>query len=502
MRARAEYAIPRTVAEVPGPANLMQRLKQLGKDSLVYGFGGIAARGIGILVLPIYTRIFTPADYGTIEMLGLIATLLTAIIVMGMDTAQSFYFYKQKEAGKNSQAEVVSSILQWRLTWGLAIVIVATLSAPLLNATFFEGELTWHYFALSFSGALFTSVMDQSVQIFRLLYRPWPFIAITLTQILLAVAIVLTLVLAFDRGIIAFFIGSASASLVVACFSWYLVRDYLDFRHWQTDWWPKLIRFGAPLVPAGLAMYGMNTSGRWFLQYYHGADALGKYAVGARFALLFAIVVETFRKAWWPIAMDSMQSEDGPQTFRMIARLYMGVGVSAVIALTVLSPWLVGWLTGPRFHDAWPVVGVLCWQSLFYGLYLVASAGMFKAEKTYVNAYLMGAAAILNIGLNVVLVPQFAGMGAALATVLAFLAWISVSAYFSERYWHTGFRFGVFTAQIILGAAVAAWLIVSQETHSATMRLLVAGVCATLLVFFSIDREHRSQIWAFLQRHG
>ena len=68
-----------------------------------------------------------------------------------------------------------------------------------------------------------------------------------------------------------------------------------------------------------------------------------------------ALAVETFRKAWWPISMDAMQSDDGPETFRMISRLYMGLGVAAVIILTLLSPWLVRLLTAPAFHSAWPI---------------------------------------------------------------------------------------------------------------------------------------------------
>lgn len=473
----------------------MQRLKQLGKDSLIYGVGAIAAKSVGIFVLPIYTRIFTPADYGTIDMLGLTASLLTAFLVMGMDTAQSFYFFEQKKHGKQAQASVISSILQWRLTAGVAIVILATLGAPFLNIFLFAGELTWQLFALAFSGSLFSCVMGQSVQIFRLLYRPWPYIAITLSHTLLAVTVILTLVLVFDRGIIAFFIGSATASLVVACIGWYLARDYLDFSKWYTSWWPRLIRFGAPLVPAGLAMYGMNTSGRWFLQYYHGPDALGIYAVGARFALLLALVVETFRRAWWPIAMDAMQSEDGEETFRMIARLYMGFGVTGIIALTWLSPWLVQWLTGPLFHSAWPVVGVLCWQSLFYGLYLVASAGLFKAEKTYLNVYLMGGGAIANILLNKILVPPFAGMGAAFATSLTFFMWIVASVVVSERHWRVGFQFGIFAAQVLFGAAIVAWLIIFRETFSPVVRIAVVSMSSLLLLFFSVDRKQRSRFF-------
>ena len=133
----------------------MSRLKQLGKDSLIYGIGGIFAKGVSFFLLPVYTRIFTPADYGTIEMLAVVSSFLASILAMGMDSAQSMYFFKHKVEGKAAQARIVSSILQWRLVWGSVIVIVATLSAPLLNAALFGGKLSWEYFAISFVGTLF-----------------------------------------------------------------------------------------------------------------------------------------------------------------------------------------------------------------------------------------------------------------------------------------------------------------------------------------------------------
>ena len=65
----------------------MSRLKQLGKDSVIYGIDGVLAKGVSFFLLPVYTRIFTPADYGTIEMLTVMSSFLAAILVMGMDSA-------------------------------------------------------------------------------------------------------------------------------------------------------------------------------------------------------------------------------------------------------------------------------------------------------------------------------------------------------------------------------------------------------------------------------
>ena len=461
----------------------MTRLKQLGKDSLVYGLGGILAKSVSFFTLPIYTRVFTPAEYGTIEMLAVLSSFLGAILVMGMDSAQSMYFFKHKAEGEAAQARVVSAILQWRLIWGSGIVLIATLLAPLLNAAFFEGKLGLEYFAIAFVSTLFTQVMTQSAEVMRLLYRPWSFITITMTHSLLAAALVLFFVLVLDQGILGFFLGGASASAVVAILGWYRARNYLNFRRLHRDWWPQLIRFGAPLVPAGLAIYFMSTADRWFVQYYHGAEALGFYAVGAKFSMLMALAVDTFRKAWWPVAMDAMHSNDGPETFRMIARLYMGLGTAAVVILTLLSPWLVQWLTAPAYHDAWPIVGLLAWQALFYGFFLIASAGIWKAEKTYLNLYLMTAAALVGLLLNWLLVPNWGGVGAALATVVTYFLWCTASMIVGEALWRVGFPWIVLLLQMIVGIVFVSWSLTRELTISPAMGLITGFlvVCIQLL---------------------
>lgn len=469
----------------------MSRLKQLGKDSVVYGIGGILARSISFFTLPIYTRIFTPADYGTIEMLAVLSSFLAAILVMGMDSAQSMFFFKEKDQGKAAQARLVSAILQWRLIWGAGIVLTATLTAPLLNAAFFNGKLGWEYFAIAFVSTLFAQILSQSAEVMRLLYRPWGYIGITLAQSVLAAALILMSVLVFNQGILGFFIGGGIASFAVAFFGWYRVREYLSFERVHWDWWPRLLRFGAPLLPAGMAMYAMTTANRWFVQYYHGEEVLGLFAVGAKFGMLMALGVETFRKAWWPVAMDAMHSADGPETFRMIARLYMGFGVAFIVALTFASPWLTTVLTGPSFHDAWPIVGVVAWQSLLYGFFLIASAGIWKAEKTYLNLYLMASAAVLGILLNWLLVPDWAAMGAAIATVATYFAWVIASMMVSERLWQVGFPWRVFALQVCVGLGFVIWFVNQVGRSDSLNGFAVAIIAVILLVFSSFKRTQQ-----------
>ncbi len=476
----------------------MSRLKQLTKDSVIYGIGGVLAKSLSFFLLPVYTRIFTPADYGTIEMLTVLSSFVGAILVMGMDSAQSMYFFKVKEEGRIAQARIISAILQWRMIFGCGIVLLATLTAPLLNAWFFDGQLGWEYFAIAFAGALFAQVMSQSAEVMRLLYRPWGYISITLTQSILAAGLVLIFVLLFDQGIQGFFLGAAIASFVVAIVGWIRIREYWQFDRIHWDLWPQLLRFGAPLVPAALAIYFMSTADRWFVQYYHGSEALGIFAVGAKFTMLAVLVVTTFRQAWWPIAMDSMHSDDGPETFRMIARLYMGIACAGIVILTYLSPWLVQWLTGPEFHDAWPIVGILAWQAVFYGFFLIASAGIWKAEKTYLNLPLMGGCAIFGIILNWLLVPTYGGEGAALATAITYLVWVIATLVVSQRYWKVPFQMRIMFLQMVLAMVYVAWFVLVSRGGAQWIDLITGLVMIIFLLFFSVGLTERKALWARL----
>jgi O-antigen/teichoic acid export membrane protein len=140
--------------------------------------------------------------------------------------------------------------------------------------------------------------------------------------------------------------------------------------------------------------------------------------------------------------------------------------------------------SAPAFHAAWPIVGVLAWQSLFYGFYLVASAGIWKAERTTLSMFIMLGAALLNLGLNALLVPSLGGLGAAVATALSFLAWIIAALAISERLWPVGFPLPVLAGQIALGVVTTAWLLAFGSdswvgaigAHAAVVLLLVSAI--------------------------
>ena len=87
-------------------------------------------------------------------------------------------------------------------------------------------------------------------------------------------------------------------------------------------------------MPTGLCLFVMSTADRWFIRYYHDNSDLGVFAVAAQMALIFTYAIETFRKAWWPIAVKTMYQEDGIKIFNSVTRLFCGFGMSLLVIFT------------------------------------------------------------------------------------------------------------------------------------------------------------------------
>ena len=68
-------------------------IKIIGKDSLVYGVGGVLSKVFGLISIPLLTRAFTPEVYGQIDLLLLIGGFFSIFLIMGTDSALSYYFY-------------------------------------------------------------------------------------------------------------------------------------------------------------------------------------------------------------------------------------------------------------------------------------------------------------------------------------------------------------------------------------------------------------------------
>lgn len=424
-------------------------LPQIGRDSLIYGIGQLAAKGIPFFMLPVLTRFLSPAEYGSLELLVIINLLIGILIKFGTDEAQTFFFFESRKKGIFEQSGYVSAVFQWRLLWGAFLTVICLLMAPFFNRVFFNSQIPTQTFFFAFSEAFFFQIMDQGIQIFRLEFHPRRYVFFNFAYLLLAYSLITIFAVKLAMGIQGYFLGLWGGALVGTFVSLWNIRRLIQYKSWFFNLWPSILRFGAPLVPAGVATYFLTAMDRWCIQFFMTKAPLGIYAVGAKFALLISFFVQIFGVAFMPHAMVLLndEKEKADDIFGTLFRYYLGLGCCFVIILSFLAPFLVRFLTAPDFYESYRIVGILSFAAVVQGITRFSSLGSWKGKKTYLYSFSVILAALLNFILNILFIPRYGLLGASWATAISMVVLVVISFYLSQKSWGVKFGFKIASCQ-------------------------------------------------------
>ncbi|MEW6277579.1 MAG: lipopolysaccharide biosynthesis protein [Candidatus Eremiobacterota bacterium] len=461
---------------------------RLGREAAVYGLGKVMIGAFYLLLIPAYTRLLAPEEYGKIELFVQLQGLLTCFVVLGADTALAYHFFQVEAHDQDGLRRLVSARVQLLVSIGLTLSGIVLLTAPLV-ATLQGG---WTLVSLALVGLLAQLCMVASVDLDRLRHRPGMSVGVNLLYVVLAGLFTLAVMAYSDRRVEAYFFGQIAGGLVASAVGWYGHRHLLDLASFQWDEARRLLRTGLPLLPAAVALYALTNSEKWLISWFLGAPALGVYAVAYRLASVVGFWMESFRQAFWPLAMEAINTEQGPGLFRVIAQLYLTLSTAAIFLLSGVGPLVVEFLVGPRFREAYPLLGILGWPFILSGLFSVVTPGFWKCNRSHMIPITAGAAALLSIGLNLVVIPRWGTYGAAATVVLSYATWNFASLAVSERLWPV--RFPWLTMLALLAVGVAGTVGITWLTHEGESGVVATVLTLAGLVLYYMVRKLASAI--------
>ena len=397
---------------------LSQQIKRLATQSAIYGLGGIVSRILGVLLLPLYTRYLTRADYGSIETLLALAAVLVTILRLGISSAFFRYYF---DAETDEDRAVVVRTSFWftmaSATAGLAAGVL--LAGPISHVLFGTGDRAGLVRA-AFVGLWAQMNWEQLTSLFRVEERPVAYVLATLANLGITIVATVVLVVGFHERALGVVIGNFTGTLAV-----YLVL--LAYRRYQLGLqfdralYRRMNRFGMPLVPSALALWAVNFIDRLFLVKLKDAQEVGLYSIGVRVSSALLLLLTAFRTAWPAFAYSIREDEEAKRTYGYVLTYLVLVASWASLALGLLSPWIVHVLTTPRFYASSRVVAPLAFSTVAFAGYMVMAIGVGRARRTQFNWVVTGAGAAVNIAINIVLIPPYGMMGAAVATVAAYV---------------------------------------------------------------------------------
>jgi O-antigen/teichoic acid export membrane protein len=396
---------------------LTGELRRLGKQSAIYGLGGILSRLIAVFLLPIYTVYLGRVGFGRIETVVAFMAVLVILLRLGI-TSAFFRFYFDADDDAHRVRVVRTSF--W-FTMGMAtlgLVVGMFFAVPITH--FLHVGDPWLVRA-GFVGLWAQMNYAQMTALFRVEERPVGFAIASVANVLITIGATIALVVGAHKGALGAIVGNFVGTLSV----YFVLLAYRRYQLGLTFDRPLLRamnRFGLPLVPAALMLWAINFIDRLFIAHFKGQAEVGVYSLAVRIASVIIFLMMAFQLAWPAFAYSIRDDRAARRTYSYVLTYLLLVTCWMSLALAVLAPWIVH-LLAPRgtFARSANAVPLLCFATAAYSGYTVLAIGIGRARQTQFNWIVSGAAALVNIALNIALIPPYGMMGAAIATFVAYL---------------------------------------------------------------------------------
>jgi O-antigen/teichoic acid export membrane protein len=412
------------------PSTAGSEIRTAVRHTAVYGLGAVAIKALGFLLLPMYTRLLAPRDYGILEILDLTMSLLGMFLNMGM-TAALLRFHASVKTDRERK-EVVSTAMIFVTVTGALMFVIAVSCYRAVSARLFGADVPPMYLLLSFASFVLAYVANLPRTYLRAVEASGTFVMLDTVSVFIMLVMNVVFIAVLRIGISGILLSALIVNVAWIWVSVWVVRK-VGIR-FNIPLVRGMLAFGLPLIFSNLGMFVLNFADRFFLKQYQGLEVVGIYAVGYKFGFMMNfLLIQPFYGMWQARMYLIYGRPDHPGIFGEMFVLYSSVLTYAGLALAILSPEIIHLMVGPQFASGASIVPLVVLAYVFYGVGYYAQLGMFLSNRTKTIGWISAGAAVLNAGLNYSLIVRFGMMGAAWATTLSFLAIAAASYWCSQK---------------------------------------------------------------------
>lgn len=388
---------------------MKKQYKNLVTNSIVFTIANFGSKVITFLMVPLYTYLLTPKDYGTIDLVTTISGLLLPIIFLCVSDAVLRYTMSNKFSNK----DVLSISLKIYIT-GLALFgivlfiislfkdinsykfylfcIVATNGLLLIFNQFLRGIGKIKEFAIN--GTLYTLMFVLS-----------NFILLVLLKV----------------GKSGYFLSLIIANIICILYAVLISKayKYITIRT-SRDIFLVMITYSLPLIPNSLMWWVMDASDKFIITYFLGVNANGIYAISKKLPTIIDTFHSIFNQAWQISAIEEADSANSVEFTSNVYKIYTYLLFLIVSGLLVVSRIVVEYLLSSSYYESWKYIPFLLLSVSFSSLSGFLSANFIANEKTSIIFKTTLYGAVVNTILNFILIPFIGINGAAIATMASY----------------------------------------------------------------------------------
>lgn len=427
-------------------------MKRLFKHLSIYGLGGILAKSISFLLLPLYTRLLMPEDYG---ILALMAIVGSAIGILYGFMVSSGFIRNYYDNSDERQRRILFSTALW-FTFINAFIfslICISFSEKIASLVFkfFGGAL---YLKLIVISTMLHSCSPVFYGLLMVREQSKKYVAVNIITLIATLSSTIILLVVFKWSVKGVLVGQIIGKSVELIILTLLMLKNINFavsRSALID----MLKFSGPLIPSQLAYLILTLSDRFFLQGYKDVSEVGLYSLGYKFAALIPLLAIQPLKAWGPYIFSLIHNpKKCKSTIADFSRYYLAGILFLTILISVFSREVLMVMAKSNYWSAGKVVYILCISSVFFGMINVTEYGFHIVKKTYITSFIYIVGAALNLLFNYLLIPRYGMIGASVATSLSFLCILIGYFIFIKRFYPIPFKYLKFIFAFIISGIV------------------------------------------------
>ncbi|MBI1804276.1 MAG: polysaccharide biosynthesis C-terminal domain-containing protein [Ignavibacteriae bacterium] len=483
---------------------MFDKIKRLGSETAIYGASTILSRFLNFLLVPFYTNVLVPGEFGIVSYIYSMIAFVNVIYSYGMESAY-FKYASTMELGTEKQnfSTPFLSLFMTSVLFSFAIVAAAS---PIVGALKIPPE--YKSIVLYAAGILaLDAIAIIPFASLRMEHRAKLFATVKFLNILTNVVMNVLLLAVFHKGVTGIFISGfvASALTVVLLLPTILRHLIVDMKN---DLLGALVRFGLPSIPAGLAAMAVQVIDRPILRSLTDDATVGIYQANYRLGIFMMLIVQMYDYAWRPFYFSMAKEENAKEVFARVLTyivllmsvvfLVLTFFIGDIVKISIFGRHLIH----QNYWGGLNIVPIVLLGYLFLGMYTNISAGLYIEKKTNYLPIITLIAAAVNIAANYTLIPSMGMLGAAWATFWAYLAMAIAGYFFAQRVYPVRYEWGRMAKLLIaLGVSVGVSMIFPFDELSQGMEVaLKVGLLGVFALMLFAMRFFRGGETVYMKR--
>ncbi len=390
----------------------MNRYKGLVSNTLVFALGKLLSKLLVFFMIGLYTACLSPEEYSTAELIANMANLLIPLACLGISEG----IFRSAAAKTGDKEAFFTNGLA---VYGAGSVIFLALSPLLCLIPLFDGSV-W-LIAVYVVVANLHSVVSQYL---CAVGRTKLFAGQGILNTALVIAFNILFLPVLDYGVTGYVLSTVLADLVTTLFLILFTRLWRAFKPKSLSWQTiiAMLKFCLPLVPTTIFWWITGVSDRYMVTWLCSGEMNGLYTVAYKIPNLLIYAVSIFDSAW----KLSVSAEEDPEACRTfysrVWRVYTTVAFLGGGVLILAARLFAKILFAEAYQAAWVYIPVLTTATVFTALCTFLGSVYFSSKKTVGSMITAFVGAVLNLLLNLLLIPTWGAMGASVATFVSYFA--------------------------------------------------------------------------------